>query len=213
MWAIVIKLALGGWNILKVIGGGIASAARALNVQGWIGLGVALLLGFLLIQQKGETRHWMKQSNQFEKLYHNEQAAFAKTVANYRAAAVAARKADAANAARVVAEQKTINERTSHDYQARIADARATADRLRRQFSAAAADSSGGRTAPVSGVSTPAGGPAQAACDRLPDGSIVDAKLCATEQGIQLDELIKWAERQAGVDVNGEKRPPGPAPH
>jgi hypothetical protein len=155
MWAIIIKLALGGWNILKVIGGGIASAARALNVQGWIGLGVALLLGFLLIQQKGETRHWMKQSNQFEKLYHNEQAAFAKTVANYRAAAEAARKADAANAARVVAEQKTINERTSHDFEARIAAARATADRLRRQFSAAAANPSGGGTAPVSGVPLP----------------------------------------------------------
>jgi hypothetical protein len=74
MGAFFLKLALGGLNILKLIGGAIASFFRALNVQGWIGLGVALLLGFLLLQQHGETRHWHKQSDQFEKLYRGELA-------------------------------------------------------------------------------------------------------------------------------------------
>jgi hypothetical protein len=202
MWAVVVKLALGGFNILKLIGGWIASAARALNVQGWIGLGGALLLGFLLIQQKGETRHWTKKSNQFEKLYRNDQAAFAKTVADYRAAAEQARRADAANAARVAAEQKANNERSSHDFEARLAAARAAADRLRA--GAASANPSRGGTAPMPGVRPPAGGPAQAAGE---DGFSIADRLTATEQAIQLDELIKWVKRQAGIDVNG-KQPP-----
>ena len=56
-------------------------------------------LAVLLVIQKGETRHWKKQSAQFEQLYRGEQAAFAGTVANYRAAAETARAADSANAA------------------------------------------------------------------------------------------------------------------
>jgi hypothetical protein len=203
MWAIAVKLALGGFNILKVIGGWIAAGARALNIQGWIGLAGALVLGFFLLQQKGETRHWKKQSGQFEKLYHGEQAAFGATVSLYRAAVEKARADDAKNKARVEAEQRSINERTSHDFEARIAAARATADRMRHDL-AAAANSGRSGIAPVSGVSSPAARPAQAAGE---DGFPLDDRLTATEQAIQLDELIKWVKKQAAVDVNGAKKP------
>ena len=74
---------------------------RLLNIQGIAGLAVAVCLALLLVIQKGDTRHWRKQSGQFEQLYRAEQSAFAGTVANYRAAADAALAADrAASAAR-----------------------------------------------------------------------------------------------------------------
>ena len=105
---------------------------RLLNIQGIAGLAVSVCLALLLVIQKGDTRHWRKQSDQFEQLYRGEQAAFASTVANYRAAAEAARAADKAAAERVRAEQAAINQRSNHDLQTRLADARARADRLRQ---------------------------------------------------------------------------------
>jgi hypothetical protein len=128
-------------------------------------------------------------------------AAFAQTVANYRAAAEQAKHDDAANKARVEAEQSKINQETSDAYEARIADARARAVKLRQQLQAAA-DSGGRSGAPVPGVPAPAKGSAQAAGE---DGFSVTDRLIATEQAIQLDELIKWVKKQAGVDVNGAK--------
>ena len=79
------------------------SLLRLFNVQGIAGLAVGIALGLLLIVQKGETRHWRRQATQFEQLYSREQAAFATTVANYRAAAQQAQVADKANAERVAA--------------------------------------------------------------------------------------------------------------
>ena len=136
---------------------------RLINVQGWAGLAASAALLGLLILQKGETRHWRKQSAQYERLYRAEQAAFATTVANYRAAAEAARRSDRENAERVAAEQRAINERTSNDYEARLAAARAAAERLRSEARTAAADPGGRRAAPVPGVPASAGGPAEAA--------------------------------------------------
>jgi hypothetical protein len=49
----------------------------------------------------------------------------------------------------------------------------------------------------VPGLSAAAGGPAQGTGQ---DG-LSDA-LTATEQAIQLDELIKWTKRQAAIDPN-----------
>jgi hypothetical protein len=173
---------------------------RFLNVQGIAGLvcGVALL-GLLLIQ-KGETRHWKKQAARLEQLYRGEQAAFAGTVANYRAAAEAARAADRKAVEKAEAEQRAINERTAYDYEKRLAAARLSADRLRGQADRAAADPGARRAAPVPGLPAAAGraaqGPGQ---DRLSRSE----RLIATEQAIQLDELIKWVRRQHTVDPNG----------
>ncbi|MEA3068273.1 MAG: hypothetical protein QOK41_1680 [Sphingomonadales bacterium] len=171
---------------------------RFLGIQGIAGIAVSLALAILLVVQKGETRHWRKQSAGFEQLYSHEQAAFAGTVANYRASAEQARVADKANADRVAAGQRTINERTANAYETRLAAARARADQLRVQSQAAAHRSPGG-SASMPGQSAGAGESAQATNqDRLP-GS--DA-LTATEQAIQLDELIKWVRAQAKVDNN-----------
>ena len=179
------------------------SPLRLLNIQGIAGLAVSFALGMLLAIQKGETRHWRKESSRFEQLYVQEQAALAGTIANYRAAAEQARQSDAANVERVAAEQRQINERTTDDLQARLAAARSLAQRLRGQAASAAADSGGGAAAPVPGLSAAAGGshetPGQ---DRL---SHSDA-LTATEQSIQLDELIKWVKAQAEVDPDDEPK-------
>jgi hypothetical protein len=176
---------------------------RLLNVQGIAGIAAALALLGLLLVQKAETRHWRKQSGQYEQLYQGERAAHQTTELNYRRAADRARAEDEANVERVATEQRTISERTSHDYETRLADARAraagAAQRLRGEATAAATDPRGGRTATVPALSAAAGGPPQAAGqDRL---SSEDA-LTATEQAIQLDELIKWVKRQAAVDPN-----------
>jgi hypothetical protein len=104
---------------------------RLLNPQGIAGLAVSIALAVLLVIQKGETHHWKKQSGQFEQLYRGEQAAFAGTVANYRAAAAQARASDKANAERISAAQHAIDERTTNDYQARLGAARTLAQRLR----------------------------------------------------------------------------------
>ena len=174
---------------------------RFLNPQGIAGIAISLALALLLLAQKGETRHWKNESGRFELLYTQEQSAIAGTIANYRAAADAARAADHANVERVTAEQRSINERTEHDYEARLTAARAAAGRLRVQSAAAAADPGARGAAPVPGLPAAAGGSAETADENRLSGS--DA-LTATEQAIQLDELIKWVKRQAAVDPNAK---------
>jgi signal transduction histidine kinase len=177
---------------------------RFLNLQGMIGIAAALLLLSLCLVKAGEARHWRKQSGRYEQLYLAEQGARAQTIANYRAAAETARKEDLANASRVAAEQRTISERISHDLEARLADARARAQRLQLGQGSPPATNGSGRAAAV-----PAAGAAPRAAGRAPqeDGLSLDAKslsveerLLATEQAIQLDELIKWVTGQAAVD-------------
>ena len=169
---------------------------RLLNLQGMIGLAAALLLVVLLTVKAGEARHLRKQSARFELLYLAEQGAAARTVANYRAAAENARAADRANAARVAASQRTITERTTNDFETRLAAARARAERLQRDRRSPAAAGGGARAAslPTAGATPGAPDPA-AAQNGLP---LADA-LIATEQAIQLDELIKWVNGQAAV--------------
>lgn len=169
---------------------------RLLNLQGMIGLAAALLLVVLLTVKAGEARHLRKQSARFELLYLAEQGAAARTVANYRAAAETARAADRANAARVAASQRTITERTTNDFETRLAAARARAERLQRDRRSPAAAGGGARAAslPTAGATPGAPDPA-AAQNGLP---LADA-LIATEQAIQLDELIKWVNGQAAV--------------
>lgn len=177
---------------------------RLLNPQGVAGLAAALCLAFLLILQKGETRHWRKQSAQFEQLHRHSEAALASTIASYRAAAAQARASDEANARRVAAEQRAINERTSDEFEARLAAARARASRMRTE--PAGPDNSGARgSASVPSLSIASGradeGSGQ---DRFPRSD----RLIATEQAIQLDELIKWVRRQQAVDPNVEPGSP-----
>ena len=174
------------------------SFLRLLNPQGIAGLAAAICLALLLVLQKGETRHWKKQSGQFEQLYAAGQATLAGTIANYRATAEAARAADRANAERVAADQRAINERTQNDFESRLAAARTRAEQL-RLAAQTSADPRHGGAASVPGLPAASGRDSEAAGeDRLP---AADA-LTATEQAIQLDELIKWVRAQAKVNVN-----------
>ena len=142
---------------------------RLLNIQGIARIAIGLALAILLVIQNGETRHWKKESGRFERLYEQQQSALAATVSNYRAAAEQAEVADRANARRVEADQRAINERTEHDFEARIAAARSLAQRLRGQSASTAADSRGRAGTPVSGLPAAARGPAEAAAqDRIP---------------------------------------------
>ena len=175
---------------------------RLLNAQGIAGLAASLCLALLLVLQKGETRHWKKQSSQFEQLYRGEQSIVATTVANYRAAAATARAGDKANADRAAAEQQAINQRSESAFETRLADARArafaAAQRLRNQPETAA-NPRIGRSSPMPVVSAASGGADQAA---VKSGLPSTDALIATEQAIQLDELIKWVKAQAKVDNN-----------
>ena len=179
---------------------------RFLNWQGIAGIAVTFTLLVMLTVQKLEAVHWKKQSESFEHLYQQEQAAFATTVATARAAAEQARAADEANAARVAAEQRSITERTSNDFEARLAAARADAALAFgsvRVESQAAADRGARGNAPVPSLPAAPGGAAESSRqDRLP---APDA-LTATEQAIQLDELIKWVRAQSAVDPNEKKK-------
>jgi len=183
---------------------------RLLNWQGIAGLAASIALLGLLVAQAIDARHWHKSSDRFEQLYTTGQLALANSAAAYRAATDTARAEDRANAARVTAEQHAINERTEHDFQTRLADARATAARLaaeRLRASPAAADPGSRGTAPVPGLSAASGSAPQAAGDdRLSDS----AALTATEQAIQLDELIAWVRKQAAVEPNTAPEPVHP---
>ncbi len=187
---------------------------RLLGWQGIAGLALAAVFALLLLVQKSETRRWKKQSHQFEQLYRGEQGAHRLTELHIRRAADAARAADRANADRVRREQAAINQETNNDLEARLADARLRAATLARSLrgeaGAAASHSGGGRATPMPGLPTAAQGTGQAAGeDRLPDPpssqlGTGDA-LIATEQAIQLDELVKWVRRQAGVDPDAPR--------
>ena len=168
---------------------------RLLGPQGIVGVVVAGCLALLLVVQKIETRHFRKQSARFEELHRTGEVERARLVADYAAAATAARAADHVNTLRVEAAQTSINRSSDNDFQARIARARAASGRLREN--PATADRGVSRNPPVSRLSAAPGKPAQApGQDRLPDPD----RLIATEQAIQLDELIKWVRAQAAID-------------
>jgi hypothetical protein len=181
---------------------------RILNIQGMLGIAASLLLLVMLLVKAGDARHWRKQSARYEQLHAAGQAALAQTVANYRAAAEAARQADLANIGRVAAAQRTISERTTNDLEARLADARARAHRLQFAQSATATAGGSGRTAPVPAAGAAPGAAGGAAEE---DGFPLADRLIATEQAIQLDELIKWVNAQAAVGVAAHRNS-GPTP-
>jgi hypothetical protein len=159
-------------------------------------LAIACALALALLVH--DRNRWKAKTAHYAQVLAGERAGHAATVANVRAATERARATDRANAQRVAARQDAINQRSDHDYQNRLADARAAARRLRGEGAPAAADPGAGRAKAVPGLSTAAKGAAEAARqDRLPDHE----RLIATEQAIQLDELIKWVERQHAVDM------------
>ena len=165
---------------------------NALALKLVIGICCALALALLV----NDRNRWKSKATLRQQQVVAEKAAHHATVANYQAAAAQAREADAANAARVRTEQARINERTSNDFESRIAAARAVSGRLQQQAGSAATDRSGGRAEAVPGLSAAAARSAEAAGE---GGLPPPDRLIATEQAIQLDELIKWVHAQAAV--------------
>lgn len=100
--------------------------------------------------------------------------------------------------ARVTAQQERINNERLASYSQRLADARATANRLRHQARQGAGAGSPSDCEQVPGASG-ASGSAGASCG---DGFSIDRRLTATKQAIQLDELITTVQQQGAVPVN-----------
>ena len=158
-----------------------------------IAVGCALLL-VLLVHDRNR---WKAKTSHYAELLAAERASHGATAANVRAATERARRADADNAARVRAEQADINERTQDEMDRRLAAARAAAERLRND-PGAAAHRGGGRATPLPSLSAAAGKADETAGqDGFPGDSLL-----ATEQAIQLDELIKWVRAQAQVEIS-----------
>ena len=163
-------------------------------------LGIACALAVAVLVH--DRNRWKAKTRHYAEALASERGIHAAIIANVRAAADQARAADQANAARVEARQGAINQRSDHDFEKRLADARAVAGRLRSEGAASRADRGGGRAAPLPGLSAAAGGAAQVPGeDRLPDAE----RLIATEQAIQLDELIKWVRAQEAVERDGRE--------
>lgn len=126
------------------------------------------------------------------------QAAFDKTVSDYRHAAELQAARERENLARVQAESTANAKEAENEYQTRIAAARATAARLRAQLESKV-NSSSDSDIPVSGVSASATGTTK---ESEAGGFSIDERLTATEQAIQLDALTKWVIRQHNIKVN-----------
>jgi hypothetical protein len=161
---------------------------------------VAAGCAFLLILLINDRNRWKARTSEYAAVIASERNAHLGTVAGYRAAAEQARREDAQNIARVKASQAAINERTAHDFESRIAAARASYQRLLGSTQGSTADTGTGRAAPMPGLPASAGRAAQGAGQ---DGFSQSDRLIATEQAIQLDELIKWVQLQAQVDMQG----------
>ena len=160
----------------------------------------------LLILAKADGHRWRTQSANFERLYRAEVTAHAADTAAVRAATEKARQIDRANAARVARAQSGINERTANEFEARLADVRARAQRLRlRPDPGNSADQGRFGSARVPVLPTAAPGTDEAAGEERLSG---DDALIATEQAIQLDELIKWVRAQSAIDRAGANPTP-----
>ncbi|MDQ3471078.1 MAG: hypothetical protein M3428_01640 [Pseudomonadota bacterium] len=159
-------------------------------------LAIAILCALVLALLVHDRNRWKSTASLRQQQVIAEKAAHLATVAGYRAAAAQAREADAANTTRVRHEQARINERISDDFETRIAAARARSNQLRHEAASAAADPGNRRAAPVPSLPAAAGGAAETPGQ---NGLPPSDQLIATEQAIQLDELIKWVRSQAAV--------------
>ena len=171
------------------------TAALAFALRHWKAILSGLVLSGLLLTLHIRTG----QRNAARELAEDTQAAFDKTVADYRKAAEIARRKDVENVVRVQAEQAAITEKVSHDYQQDRVAARARADALRVSL-ARATDTGGRRAADLPEASTTARGPDDRATQ---DGFSISDRLIATEQALQLGALQTWVREQSAIDTTG----------
>lgn len=114
----------------------------------------------------------------------------------YTEAQAEAERMEAERLARITAQQERINNERLASYNQRLAAVRATADRLRAKAGTRAVGAP--HCQPVPGAANP-GGAYEAACA---GGLSLDERVTATNQAIQLDELITVIESQRSIPVN-----------
>lgn len=125
----------------------------------------------------------------------DEQKAHKKTKDGYAQAQVTAQLLEQQRIDHVEAEQERITQNVKSSYDRRLAELRARFDRLRNDQ---AGTSAGGASdhLDLSGVSGTAGGAHEAPVDH---GLSAEERLIASEQALQLDELISFVESQLRV--------------
>jgi hypothetical protein len=139
-----------------------------------------------------------------------EQAAHRESALGWQLATATAAALDLANKVAIERRQAEESRRIADDFEARIADARARAAASVRA-EAPAADQGGRGSAPVPGIPDPAlladeaAGQGGFPSTLSPSILSPDDALIATEQAIQLDELINWVEAQARIGATGER--------
>lgn len=161
---------------------------------------LAPILGVLAVYQTFQVRHWHGEATSFESQWKGEKIAHQQTIINNQRAAEKARQDDLKNIERVTREQQANADERIKSYEARLADARAAYERLRRQFPGSSANPSGAGKAPVPGAPGSAPGTDGSSGE---DGFSLPDRLIATTQAIQLDELQKWIRATFKIDVNG----------
>jgi hypothetical protein len=174
-----LKLFLSG--MLGKLWSAIQKFLGSLNAQGWLGLVASAVLAFLYIHQAGETRHWKKQSAQFEKLYRADETSL-KRIADQ--ANSLKEKAD-----RIAAEIRSKTDETNHRISGDAADI------LRGGPGKAVCHS----TPASSGGSQPQGGAGNAPGLTLPPAdSAAVPWIWLTERSEQADlnraEVLAWRE-------------------
>lgn len=131
-----------------------------------------------------------------------EIAAHKATKRAYADAQAEAARLESERLASIVQQQEGITDEVEQTYRARLADARARYERLRRQAGGSgigAGGAPGGE--PMPGLSPAEPGIDAPSCDGVP-ASDLDLRYCAAAQAEQLRSLIEWVEQQHAVDPN-----------
>ncbi|WP_370189227.1 hypothetical protein [Qipengyuania sp.] len=178
---------------------------------GFAGVQTARLEGFKLgpISMTG----WIETAKTAAAERDAEKGAHRKTKTDYRNAQAEAAELERQRLARVRREQQEISDAIEADYNARLADARARAERLRKELRTRDTATRKGGSLEVPGLSTAGDRAAAATADaRLPaaergSADQLERDLVATEQALQLDALIDWIIRQAEIDPNANAQP------
>ncbi|ALG60888.1 hypothetical protein AAG599_10460 [Citromicrobium bathyomarinum] len=149
---------------------------------------------------------WMASAENWE----NEFNAF---VADVSAAQIAAAEADRANIARVEAEFAAINERTTDDYEARLAGSAAAAERLRDRLARAEARSpaEGGSLGGDAGEPVDLTARCQAFGAADCDGLLRQLPWVLAEAQANTDKLVplqQWVASSALIDFSGNQQEP-----
>lgn len=204
---------LPGWTRTKIALKGAwwaAIAAVFLTLVAIAGVQTARLEGFRVwpISVTG----WIETAMKAERERKAEKASHQQTKADYRDAQILAAEIERKRLARVRTQQQEITDAIDADYTARLAGARARAERLQQELRAR--DAAGGASESIAVPGLPAADrrPSETpAHPRLPpaertEAVQLDRDLIATEQALQLDALIDWILQQAAVDPNSSKR-------